>query len=85
MIQAKVGPNILPGSGLSDTPPDHKSTSLGCLKIDKTFLVQFKQKINPVTHWKIEEYLRTVSLGIEPDSASKFSAGGNPQNFLNSM
>lgn len=31
MIQAKVGPNILPGSGLSDTPPDQRSTSLGCL------------------------------------------------------
>lgn len=30
--QAKVGPSILPGSGLSDTPPDHKSTSAGCLK-----------------------------------------------------
>lgn len=23
---------MLPGSGLSDTPPDHKSTSAGCLK-----------------------------------------------------
>lgn len=32
ITQAKVGPSMLPGSGLSDTPPDHKSTSAGCLK-----------------------------------------------------
>lgn len=34
--QAKVGPSMLPGSGLSDTPPDHKSTSEGCLKRSAT-------------------------------------------------
>lgn len=32
ITQAKVGPSMLPGSGRSDTPPDHKSTSEGCLK-----------------------------------------------------
>jgi len=31
MIQANVGPTMLPGKGLSETPPDHRSTSEGCL------------------------------------------------------
>jgi len=30
-MQANVGPTMLPGKGLSETPPDHRSTSEGCL------------------------------------------------------
>ena len=31
IMQANVGPTMLPGKGLSETPPDHRSTSEGCL------------------------------------------------------
>lgn len=41
MIQPNVGPIMLPGNGLSDTPPDHKSTSEGCLE-KKKVTFQFK-------------------------------------------
>lgn len=31
-MHANVGPSIEPGSGRSETPPDHKSMSAGCLQ-----------------------------------------------------
>lgn len=34
-MQANVGPNIEPGRDRSDTPPDHKSISAGCLQVDR--------------------------------------------------
>lgn len=37
MIQAKVGPSILSGKDLSETPPDQRSISAGCLKYSVYF------------------------------------------------
>lgn len=48
MTQANVGPNMLPGNGRSETPPDHRSTSFGCLKLPKLFIqrsIQFKENL----------------------------------------
>lgn len=67
MMQAKVGPNILPGSGRSETPPDHKSTSEVCLKIK---LFPKEHRIDGVSYSKIVAYFRTVSLGIDPNKSS---------------
>lgn len=52
IIQAKVGPNIEPGNGLSDTPPDHRSTSIGCSKIVSYFCTVWLV-IEPKRSWKV--------------------------------
>lgn len=51
MMQAKVGPNMDPGRGRSDTPPDHRSTSLGCSKMDSYFWI-VSLGIDPNSSWK---------------------------------
>jgi hypothetical protein len=41
-MQANVGPTMLPGKGLSETPPDHRSTSEGCLWGYRKWCYKFK-------------------------------------------
>lgn len=69
MMQAKVGPNMDPGRGRSDTPPDHKSTSIGCSKI-VSYLRTVSLDIVPKRSWKLsapvspQNFLNSMYPGI---------------------
>jgi hypothetical protein len=83
-MQAKVGPSMLPGRGRSETPPDQRSTSLGCL--DRTMSTGREAQVPHVLEYggvlpdrlvghRAEQLLETVGSGEAAELAELHVAG----------
>jgi hypothetical protein len=79
-----VGPSMLPGRGRSETPPDQRSTSLGCL--DRTMSTGREAQVPHVLEYggvlpdrlvghRTEQLLETVGSGEAAELAELHVAG----------
>lgn len=71
MRQAKVGPTIEPGRGLSLTPPLHKSISSGCLEVVDGKIEGMEQ-----VEGKIEGHVYMQTGGMEHNRSPSGELGG---------